>query len=76
MLRATNTGVTAAIDPRGNVVAQLPQFTRETLVATAVPRKGATPYMLWGDWAALALAATLALVAAWRGRERSLMALR
>src|SRR5260221_3023469 len=31
MLRATNTGVTAIIDPRGKVVARLPQFTEGIL---------------------------------------------
>ena len=50
MLRATNTGVTAAIDEKGNIVAALPQFTRGVLEATAVPREGITPYVMWRDW--------------------------
>jgi apolipoprotein N-acyltransferase len=50
MLRATNTGVTAAIDEKGNIVAALPQFTRGVLEATAVPREGITPYVKWRDW--------------------------
>ncbi len=70
MLRATNTGVTAAIDPKGQVVAQLPQFTEARLLATAEPRKGMTPYAQWGDWPALGLTAALALLAAWRGRSK------
>jgi len=68
MLRATNTGVTAAINPDGEVVGQLAQFTKDTLVASAEPRMGMTPYARAGDALALALAAALALLAAWRGR--------
>ncbi len=51
MVRATNTGVTAAIDEKGRVVARLPQFTRGELLADPVPRSGATPYVRWGNWA-------------------------
>jgi apolipoprotein N-acyltransferase len=76
MLRATNTGVTAAIDPKGQVVARLPAFERGRLVASAEPRKGMTPYARWRDWPALVLAAALAVLAAWRGRERNFVALR
>jgi apolipoprotein N-acyltransferase len=57
MVRATNTGVTAAIDPRGIVVGRLPQFTRATLMAAPQPRAGSTPYSLWGNYAVLALLA-------------------
>ncbi len=59
MVRATNTGATAAIDERGQVVARLPNFTAGTLIASVVPRKGSTPYTWWGNAAALALCAAL-----------------
>lgn len=62
MVRATNTGVTAAIDERGRVVSRLAQFTRGALAANPVPHAGATPYVRWGNWATLVLLA-LALVA-------------
>ena len=48
MVRATNTGVTAAIDERGRVVSRLPNFTKGTLVASVVPRSGSTPYVALG----------------------------
>ena len=65
MVRATNTGVTAAIDEKGRVVARLAPFTSATLTADIVPRKGQTPYVLFGNL--LALAATLVLGGiAWR----------
>jgi len=68
MLRATNTGVTAAIDERGEVVSRLPQYTKATLVADAQPLMGMTPYARCGDLLALGIAAAIALLAAWRGR--------
>ncbi len=60
MVRATNTGVTAAIDEKGRVVARLPQFTRGELAARPVPHAGATPFVRWGNLAALAVLAGLA----------------
>ena len=70
MVRSTNTGVTAAIDENGRVVARLPQFTRGTLVQAVPPRSGTTPYARWGNTAALLLAAAIA-VAAWRTARTS-----
>jgi apolipoprotein N-acyltransferase len=55
MLRATNTGVTAAINEKGKIVAALPQFTRGVLEVNATPRQGATPYVRWKDWPILLL---------------------
>ena len=63
MLRATNTGVTALIDDRGVVLGQLPTFTEGILQGEAVPRSGATPYVLVGNRAALGLALTMMAVA-------------
>jgi apolipoprotein N-acyltransferase len=71
MVRATNTGATAAIDPKGRVATRLPDFTRGTLVANVEPRSGMTPYSQWGNWAAICAAAALALLAAWRARHES-----
>jgi len=56
MLRATNTGVTAIIDERGHVVRAAPQFTVAVVEGLAQGRAGSTPYVLWGNWACLALA--------------------
>ena len=50
MLRATNTGVTAAINEQGKIVKALPQFMRGTLELDAQPRQGLTPYARWRDW--------------------------
>jgi len=69
MVRATNTGVTAAIDERGRIVSRLPVYTQATLVADVVPRKGRTPYAYTGNLAALALVVAL-LVLSRRFRAR------
>lgn len=42
--RATNNGVTALIDHRGRITAELPQFSRDELSGTVVPRMGTTPF--------------------------------
>jgi apolipoprotein N-acyltransferase len=70
MLRSTNTGVTAAIDENGRVVSRLPQFTRATLVQSVPPRAGTTPYVRWGNAAALALLALIAFAAVRTARRR------
>ncbi|MDZ7748623.1 MAG: apolipoprotein N-acyltransferase [Halofilum sp. (in: g-proteobacteria)] len=55
VLRATNTGVTAVIDPSGRVVARAPQFEQARLVARVSPRDGLTPYARWTNWPVLGL---------------------
>ena len=60
MLRSTNTGLTAAINDKGEIVKALPQFVRGTLEVEAQPRTGATLYVVWKDWLILGLL-TLAL---------------
>jgi apolipoprotein N-acyltransferase len=64
MLRATNTGVTAIIDPHGKVVASLPQFTEGVLSGEARGHTGASPYVRFGNTpivlACVALLAALA----------------
>ena len=69
MLRSTNTGMTALVQPDGAVEAVMPQFERGVLEVEVFGHTGFTPYARWGDGAALALAA-LALSVAWRARRR------
>lgn len=56
VLRATNTGVTAAVSYKGNVLERAPQFDVATIEAEVTPRIGATPYIRWRDWPVLGLA--------------------
>ncbi len=69
MLRATNTGMTAAINPAGQVMAVLPPFTLDALKVQVQGHTGMTPYARWGNLPALLLGA-LALLPAWRARRR------
>jgi apolipoprotein N-acyltransferase len=59
MLTATNTGITAAIDRDGRVLARLPQFVTGRLEVAAQGYSGATPYVRYRDWPALGVAAAL-----------------
>ena len=59
LLRATNTGATAIIDPHGRVTAELPFDRAGALRGEVQGFSGRTPYVKHGDLAALALAAAL-----------------
>lgn len=59
MLRATNTGATAAIHPDGHVIAHAPHFTQTTLNVMAQGYSGTTPYVLYGNWLFLWVSLTL-----------------
>ncbi|MFQ5816584.1 MAG: apolipoprotein N-acyltransferase [Terriglobia bacterium] len=50
LLRTTNTGITAVIDPHGRVLAQAPTEQRTVLVAGFAPRRERTFYVRYGDW--------------------------
>ena len=63
MLRATNTGMTAVIDPRGKVLNVAPTFRTASVEATISGHTGSTPYVLIGNSAALASSAALIAIA-------------
>jgi apolipoprotein N-acyltransferase len=63
LVRATNSGVSAVVDPVGRVVVESALFREETLVAEVRPLHGKTVYELLGDapmWAVSAVAFALA----------------
>jgi apolipoprotein N-acyltransferase len=72
MLRATNTGMTAAINAQGLVEQVLPQFKSAVLEAMVEPRAGATPFVRWGNAPALIVAFTLFGIAVLAARRRKL----
>lgn len=61
MLRSTNTGMTAVVQPDGRVTDVLPAFERGVLRVEVQGFQGLTPYARWGDWLALAVAVVLVL---------------
>lgn len=72
MLRATNTGITAAIAPDGRVLARLPPFTAAALQVEAQGFTGLTPYARWGNALAILIAICACLpafLAAYRQRH-------
>ncbi|GGY37934.1 apolipoprotein N-acyltransferase [Bacterioplanes sanyensis] len=69
VLRATNTGITALIDERGNIVERLPYEQTATLTGSAQMRQGLTPYMMWGLWPLYGISALILALAWWRRRS-------
>jgi apolipoprotein N-acyltransferase len=61
LVRATNSGVSAVVDPAGRLVARTGVLARDTLRAVVHPLEGETPYARVGDWPGwLAAAAVVA----------------
>jgi len=50
ILRATNDGISAAIDPRGRVRERMPPFTQTAAVMSFDYETAQTPYTSHGDW--------------------------
>jgi apolipoprotein N-acyltransferase len=70
MLRSTNTGATAVIDPTGTVAAQLKPFERGVLTASVQGYSGLTPYVVVGN-AFIVLLVLMMLLVAWRLARRT-----
>jgi len=68
VLRATNTGATAIISNKGDVLATVPQFTTVILNGSVQAYTGSTPYIRWGNWAIISLL-FIALILLW-GRKK------
>lgn len=56
LLRSTNTGITALVDHKGQVVERLPQFEYGVLKAKAQIMTGNTPFNILGSWPLLIFA--------------------
>jgi apolipoprotein N-acyltransferase len=75
LIRSTNTGISALVDPVGRIVSRTGQWTQEILVGSVpVVREGETLYMSIGDllgWIAVALVLVGFVRARARSRSRS-----
>ena len=50
LVRATNSGLTAVIDPRGEILETLPTFSSGVLQTKVPIMEGQTIYVRFGDW--------------------------
>ncbi len=71
MLRAGTTGISAFIDPTGQLIESIPMGRDGILYANFHPRTSLTPYMRFGDWFAW-IAVIVVLVALFYARRNSL----
>jgi apolipoprotein N-acyltransferase len=69
MLRATNTGATAAIDQHGYVLAHAPHFSKTTLNVSVQGYAGSTPYVRWGNWPFIVFCFSVLAYLLWRKRQ-------
>ena len=68
-LRATNTGVTAAIDHQGQIIHELQKFEQGVLKTEIQGYQGKTPYVWFGDLPILIISGLL-LLWAWRQNKK------
>lgn len=57
VVRAANNGVSAAFDPKGQIIEQIPLDRKDMLIASVPLNSGLTIYQRWGDWFAYACVA-------------------
>lgn len=50
MLRSTNTGISAIIGPKGELLETSPAFKQHVLTGEILPMEGSTPYVWIGNW--------------------------
>jgi len=65
LLRSTNTGITALVNHKGEIIKQLPTNQRATLTAHAQTRQGLTPFMQFGLWPLLIFSLLILLMGLW-----------
>lgn len=62
MIRAANTGVSAIIDHKGQIVTQSGQFVDAVVNGDVWPMNGSTPFIRWGNWAIISSLSVLLLI--------------
>ncbi|MGH8283134.1 MAG: apolipoprotein N-acyltransferase, partial [Gammaproteobacteria bacterium] len=72
LLRGTNTGITAVVNPDGGIVEELDVDTVGVLTAEVPPYEGSTPYVRVGNFAIVLICIVLILVMGWLGPWRKL----
>ena len=62
MVRSTNTGLTAVLDPQGHIAALAPRDTKQVLTVKVQGYQGLTPYMQLGSTWPMAIVFTVLLL--------------
>ena len=71
MVRACNTGITAAVDSLGRMIGQITEETRAAVLVAKVPLYHySTLYSLWGDWGIVSLSALFLFICFYLGGFR------
>jgi apolipoprotein N-acyltransferase len=63
LIRATNNGVSALVDSKGEIISKTDQFVQATLEGKVELRQGLTPFMRWGSEPVVFLTLVLAAAA-------------
>ncbi|MEE9343648.1 MAG: apolipoprotein N-acyltransferase [Gammaproteobacteria bacterium] len=70
LIRATNTGISAAIDSQGKIIARTQQFEAEALAFEMIPMAGATPYAKVGNWPIILFCFLIMFAVAWTVKKQ------
>ena len=70
LARATNTGISAIIDERGQIRVRGPQFQAEVIRGDVQPLRGLTPYARFGEGPVVALLIALGVLGLLAGQRR------
>jgi len=49
LVRAANTGMSAIIDSKGNVLSSIDQHVEGVVIGNVYPMRGITPFIIWGN---------------------------
>ncbi len=66
LLRATNNGISAIINERGENLHTARQYQDAVIAGYAQPMQGSTPYIIWGNWLLIPLLSLLLFGVWWR----------
>jgi apolipoprotein N-acyltransferase len=69
MIRATNTGISALIDDKGNIIKRSGQFVKEVVSGKVMPMKGSTPFIMWGNWVVVNISFMILLITYLRTKQ-------
>lgn len=71
LLFCSNSGITAIINPKGNLQATAPEFEEYILTGTIQPMVGTTPFVLWGNYPVILLPLFGLIFLLYKNRKKS-----